>query len=465
MRRALAGATTLGVLLVSSCRVGPRYERPREDVPATWSDTAATDEAPPVRWWQTFGDPTLDSLVERAAAHNVDRKVALARVTEARALADVARGGARPSVDASASYARERLSGNTPQGSFLSGEHDAFRAGIDAAWEIDLFGRNARAIEAAEANVDAARGRSRAVLVSLLAEVARTYVELRGAQRDIQLVNDSLTLSRDTLELNRARFDAGLASELDVARAQSFVSSTEAQLPALDARVRQSIHRLGILLGEQPSALVDELAQPADIPAPAAELTAGVPSQLARRRPDIDVAERELASATALQGQAVAELFPRLTLTGSFGQQSEKLGDLLDAQSRSWSIGPNLAAPIFHGGALRASVRAQEARVEQARLQYRQTVLIALQEVEDALAAWTHEVERLRALELAEKSDARAVELSSELYERGLADYFDVLDAQRTQLATRSDVARARVTLASAAIALYKALGGGWEDT
>lgn len=451
-------------LALCACRAGPRYEPPSDDVPAEWSAAAVTDDAPPDHWWRTFQDPELDSLIERAARSNVELHVALARVDEARALADVARGGARPRVDGAASYARERVSGNTPQGGFVSGENDAFRAGLDAAWEIDFFGRNARAIEAADASVEAERERSHAVLVRLLGEVARVYVELRGAQRDIQLVNDSLALSRDTLQLNRARFEAGLASELDVARAESFVASTEAELPALDARVRQSIHALGVLLGSEPSALVEELAPPAAIPTPSARIAAGVPSELARRRPDIGAAERDLASVTALHGAAVAELFPRITLTGSLGQQSDDLGDLFDARSRAWSVGPSLVAPIFRGGELRANVRVQEARVEQARGRYRQTVLAALREVEDALAAWTHELGRLRSLELAERSNARAVELASALYDRGLVDYFDVLDAQRTQLTTRSDVARARVTLASAAIALYKALGGGFDD-
>lgn len=461
MTRAVLGSLALALC---ACHAGPRYEPPRDELPADWSAAAAVDDAPPEQWWRTFQDPALDSLIERAVRSNVELDVAAARVDEARALADVARGGARPRVDAAASYARERASGNTPQGSFVSGEHDVFRVGLDAAWEIDFFGRNARAVEAADASLDAERERAHAVLVRLLGEVARVYVELRGAQHDIQLVNDSLVLSRDTLQLNRARFEAGLASELDVARAESFVATTEAQLPALDARVRQSIHALGVLIGSEPSALVDELSRPAEIPTPAARIAAGVPSELARRRPDIGAAERELASATALEGAAVADLFPRIVLTGSLGRESEDLGDLFDASSRVWSVGPSIVAPIFRGGELRANVRVQEARVEQARGRYRQAVLVALREVEDALAAWTHELGRLRALELAERADARAVELASALYERGLVDYFDVLDAQRTQLTTRSDVARARVTLASAAIALYKALGGGFED-
>lgn len=467
-------ALLVSALLLGGCTVGPVYRRPDAALPGAWSQSLAAPLQPQPaeveRWWSRFDDPLLGSLVERAIAANPDLRLAEARVREARALRAVAASALWPAVEVSGSYSRVRNSENALPQPGLAGalpglelEHDLFRTGFDAAWEIDIFGRARRGVEAAEAQAEAAVEDRRAVVVTLLGEVAANYVEHRALQRRLEVTRANLEAQRETLELTRVRFEAGLAAGLDVSRAEAQVSATAAQIPALETAIKQTAHRLERLLGLHPGALAAELSSPAPIPRLPAEVMVGIPSELLRRRPDIRGAERRLAAATAQVGVAVAELFPRFSLTGAGGLQSFSAGDLLAAGSRFWSIGPTVRWPVFSAGRIRANIEVQNARQEAALRQYEKTILGALEEVENALVALANEQARRESLLASVAASRSALESARELYLSGLADFLTVLDAQRALLAAENELIASEGALASDLVSLYKALGGGWE--
>jgi NodT family efflux transporter outer membrane factor (OMF) lipoprotein len=455
--------------LVAACRAGSDYVAPRASAPASFAASAGdapAGESEPVAaqraWWKRFDDPTLDALVERALAGNLDLVRARWRVAEARALRDAAAGGRRPELDFGAGVGRSEQGSNATPLPALAEPRDSFELGFDARWELDLAGSRARAVEAAQAGLEAARLDGHAARLALLGEVARLYVEWRGLERERDALRANLELQRDTVELTRARAAAGLASELDVARAQALYAATQAQEPALALRRLALEHALAVLSGEPPRALAELLAAPAPIPSPPAGIDAGLPSECLQRRPDVRAAERRLAQAAALEAQAVAELFPRLSLGGSAGLESLQSQDLLDSASRAWSLGAELGAPLLRGGALRAQVRARGAAQAQALADYEQAVLDALREVEDALAGCAELRRRERHLRDAAATQAQAEALARELFAKGLADYFAVLEAQRALVQAQAELARGETELALAHVALYKALGGGW---
>ncbi len=463
--RIVARVVALSALVFAGCHVAGEYERPHVATPAGWTQAEADTlpDPPDERWWRSFGDAQLDRLIERALASNLDVRIARSRVLEARALRDIVAGGSRPTVDIVAGYARTRQSENTAQGQFAPRTDDFYQIGFDARWELDVFGRNAYGVEAAEAGIDVAEDQRRGVIVALLAEVARAYIELRGLQRGLAVTRGNLALQEDTLALTRARFSAGLVGDLDVARIEALAATTAAQIPTLEGDLRRNVHRLSVLLASEPAALAAELEAEVEVPPAPDTLSAGLPADLLRRRPDVRGAERELAAAAALSNQATADLFPRLTLGATFGQASREGADLFDAASNVASIGGSIVQPLFAGGVLRANIRVQEEREAQALLRYQQVVLDALAEVEDALTACHREEERWASISQALESNRRAVSRSSALYERGLIDFLDVLDAQRAQLASESELARSATQRAANVVALYKALGGGWE--
>jgi NodT family efflux transporter outer membrane factor (OMF) lipoprotein len=404
-------------------------------------------------------------LIARAQESNLDLSVARARVLEARARLEVASGEAGPALGARAGWSWYETSTNTANSVFApSGPVQLFHAGFDAVWELDLFGYNARGIEAARAGADAALEEGRDVLVSLFAEVARNYVELREAQQQLVLTNSNLALQQDTFELIGVRSRAGFATDFDVARAQAQVANTRAILPQLGLREIQARHRLSVLLGLGPHALDEELQPVAQVPSAPPIAETGVPSDLLRRRADVRRAERELARAAALSAQSTAALFPKLSLSAGLGLDAKSFSKLFDDGSGAFAVSPSLSAPIFNSGALRANVRAQGAAQEAALARYQQTALTALREVEDALAAADRERTRLVALREALESSRYALGLSRELFTRGLADFFEVLAAQTVALEAEGSVVRSEAALATSAIALYKALGGGWEN-
>jgi NodT family efflux transporter outer membrane factor (OMF) lipoprotein len=453
-------------MAIGSCRTAPEHHPTDVPVPTQWSEGTHAPAEPPEKWWKEFGDPELDSLVERAVVANHDLAIARARVREARALRDIAAGARLPEVDATAGASRSQVSANIPQGSG-TGPVTLYNAGFDASWEVDLFGSNRAALAASEAGLEAAQEGARDALVTLLGEVARNYVELRGAQRQIEITRANADAQRRTLDLTRSRFQAGLSTQLDVARAQTLLSNTDALVPTLQTRVESAIHRISVLLGAPPSTLTPELAESKPVPVAqgaVAELASGVPSDLLRRRPDVRRAERELAQAASLTDEATADLYPKLTLGASLGLQSTDLGDLWKGSSKAWSIGGSLFAPIFQGDRLRAAVRVQNARQDQALEHYRQTVLGALSEVEDALTAVSRERDRHKSLIDAVASSQQALDLANDLQLRGLIDFFEVLDAQRSKLLADSLLAASDTDLTSQTVALYKALGGGWES-
>lgn len=468
---------------LTGCMVGPNYRTPQTLVPASWSEEqhgAEVRTAATAHWWTTFKDPLLESLITRAVQANWDLRTAVGRVREAHALRGVAGADLWPTVNASGSYTRQRSSENAiplslggsnagasgAPSPFLQGlelDQDLFRTGFDASWELDLFGDVRRAIEAADADLAASQEALRDTLVSLVAEVARNYIEVRGFQRRLAIAWDNLRAQQQILTLTQDRFSAGLTSELDVAQATSQLATTRSQIPPLETSVKQGIHRLGVLLGQEPGALLNELATPAPIPPAPPTVPVGLPADLLRRRPDIRRAERQLAAATARIGVAAADLYPKLSLTGSLGLDSLHLADLPEGASRFWATGPTLSWPIFDAGRIRANIRVQDARTDQQLSAYEQTVVRALEDVENALAAYSREQQRRAQLVEAVAANRRAVALSTDLYRNGLSTFLNVLDSQRALLTSQSDLAQSETAVSTDVVALYKALGGGWE--
>lgn len=465
------------VFFLAGCAVGPRYQPPRTTVPGAWGELTKAGAANPVpqpsaatpapmplaRWWTTFQDPTLDTLVVRAVRANPDLRRAQARVREARAQRGIITADLFPTADASGSYTRSHRSANAPGAPQGGKESDLYQAGFDASWEIDLFGGVRRNIEAANADLAASIESRRDVLVSLLAEVARNYVELRGSQRQAAIARANLEAQQETLELTRIRFAAGLASGLDVARAEAQARTTASKIPSLETSARQAIHLLSVLLAQEPDALVEELSHETPIPPTPPDVPVGLPSELLRRRPDVRRAERQLAAATARIGVAIADLFPRFSLSGALGLESSKFSDLGDDDSRFWSIGPSVHWPILDFWRIRNNIAVQNAREEQAAATYEQAVLTSLREVEDALVSFSQEQARRQTLASAADANRRATALANQLYQQGRADFLSVLQAQRDLYASEDALVQSDRSVSSDLVALYKALGGGWE--
>jgi NodT family efflux transporter outer membrane factor (OMF) lipoprotein len=469
--------TPFAVLLsgvLAGCAVGPDYHAPHADLPSGYSYAAPTrvagTNAPPelATWWIVFNDEQLNALISEAASSNLDIRVAQSRVREAKALRGITRSGLYPQIGANADYSRSRLSENTLAGRQLTAsgqslENDFFAAGLDMTWEIDVFGGTRRAVEAAQAEVEASIESGRGVLVSVLAEVGLSYLDLRGAQKELAVTRENLRLQERTLALTRVRFRSGLASDLDVARAEAQAGNTRAQIPPLEEAEQRAIHRLGVLLGRQPTDLQSQLATAAPIPSLPPRVPVGLPSDLLRQRPDIRRAEREVAAATARTGAATADLFPKFYLTGAAGLQSVEAGDFMSGGSRFWSLGPSIRWPIFTAGRIRQNIKVQNARQEQAALGYALTVLTSLEEVENGLVAFGKEQEHFKALAESETANRRAVQLADERYRSGLVDFLDVLETQRSLLVVQDELARSERTLGQNLVVLYKALGGGWS--
>jgi outer membrane protein, multidrug efflux system len=467
------------IFLAAGCSVGPNYQKPDLSVPAAWTEAQQKGvdarSAELARWWSTFNDPLLDSLVERAARSNLDLRLAEARIREARATRAVTASGAWPTLNVSGSYTRNRASQNgvgvpgegaviVPSGGGANLDQNLYQSGFDANWEIDVFGRVRRSVEAADATVEATVEDRRDVLVTLLGEVARNYIDLRGFQRRLAVARANLKTQQDTLELTQVRFQAGLASDLDVAQQEAQVNTTAAQIPTLESSLKQAAYGLDVLLGLQPGTLWNELAKETAIPNLPPEVLVGLPSDLLRRRPDIRRAERQLAAATAQVGAAMADLFPKFSLTGIAGLQSVSASDWFTRGSRFWSIGPTISWPVFDAGRIRANIEIRNAQQEQALTQYEKSVLSAFQDVETALVNYANEQTRYRSLIDAVAANRRAVTMANELYIRGLNDFLNVLDTQRSLYVTESELAQSQATMATNLVALYKALGGGWES-
>ncbi len=476
--RASALAVAAGIALaVGACHpVGPDYAEPALTAPAGWATSelpgAPAAEAPEAltRWWTSLNDPVLNSLIDRAMAGNLDLKIATARIREARAARSFARTGDSPTVDASAGYTRSRTSPNSAgpgmPGSPSEGSN-LFTAGLDAAWEIDVFGGVSRAVEAADADVAGAVWTRRNLTVSLLAEVALNYFDLRTAQQRIVATRGNVDTQSRTVDLATNRFTTGLDSEIDSTQARSQRAATRSLIPALEAQARQAIYRLSVLTGQHPGSLVAELDPIGAIPTATAggNVPVGVPTDLIRRRADIRSAERGLAAATARIGVATADLYPRFSLRGSVGLSSRVFGNLPEGNSAFWAIGPGVNWNLFDGGAIRANIAVNEARTEQLAINYQSTLLNALREVDSAAIAFVKNQERAASLTEAVTAQQRAVELANQLFSKQLTNFLTVLDSQRRLFELQDQLVASQGDVGTSLVTLYKALGGGWEGS
>src|SRR5499425_2938305 len=472
MRRPGSIWLVISIPLFAGCAVGPNYKRPQAAVPTQWTvaPTRGTETKLPEtdEWWASFQDPELNSLVERSASRNLDLKLALERVQEARAARGVARSGYFPSIDGAASGTRNRqrvIGPVGPQNSpvIVPIEFNNFQGGLSPSWELDVFGGVRRSAQAAAADATAAEENRRDVLVILLGDVGRVYAQLRGFQRRLEIANKNIKTQQDNLDLTRARAKAGLATDLDVSRAAAQLESTKAVVPTLLSGMDVSIHRLSVLLGEEPGALRSELEKVSPIPSAGPEVDVGLPSDLLKRRPDIRRSEAQLAAATARIGEAKADRFPRFVLTGTAGRQATQLHDLTLGAGNFFSAGPGISLPLFTGGRIRSNIAVQTSRQRQALISYQSTVLNSLEEVENALVSYSQEQERRDHLNQAVENSQLAVDLATEQYRAGLVDFLSVLDAQRELYANEDQLVQSQTTVTTDLVGLYRALGGGWS--
>jgi multidrug efflux system outer membrane protein len=488
--------------LVTGCAVGPKFVRPTPQAPAHWSaqatslpaaaepmpaeplapppmpPTAAIEQSAQPAWWAAFNDPMLTSLIERGRNSNLDLRVAVLRIEEARAQRDVTAAAYWPTLSAEASYSRQRLSETTPTGALFNSigsirlpggagisipnPYSQYQLSADASWEIDLFGRIRRAVEAADASIQVSVEDQRAVLVSVLADVAQNYIELRGAQARLLIARENLATIDELLELTRQRRAAGLTTYIDVSNAIAQSSATRAELPAFELQITQSINQLSQLLGREPEALRAELESAVAVPALPPQVPIGLPADLARRRPDIREAEANLHAAIAQSGVAVADLYPRLTLSAAGGFQAENASELLEWASRFGSMGPSLQLPVFDRGRWK-TVHVYDVRARQAALAYQHAVLKALHEVENAVAAFGADQQRRSWLEATVAQNRETLTLARQRYESGLANFIDVLDAERTWQQNQLSLIDSSTAVAADLVRLYRALGGGWQ--
>ena len=457
--------------LSSGCAVGPRYKRTPPSVPDQWSveQVRGTTTSDPVeQWWTSFHDPEFDKLIREAVEANLDLRLAVARLSEVRAARGIAKSALFPTIEATASATRNRQLVFTPSpGSrspgFVPVEFSNFQAGFDASWELDVFGHVRRGLEAASADVTAAREERQAVLVSVLGELGRTYSELRGFQLRLDIAEKNIRTQQDTVSLTEVRAKAGLATELDVARAKAQLDTTASVIPTLQSGVEISIHRLSVILGQEPSSLRSELLPRAPVAVLPPELPVGLPSGLLERRADLREAEAKVMAATARVAGAKADFFPRFLLVGTAARQASQLHELTLGLGNVFGAGPAISLPIFTGGRLRSELHVQDSRLEQAVISYRAAVLSALEETEDDLVNYSQEQSRRERLEDAVASDEQSVRLSTETYRAGLTDFLTVLDAERELYVNEDLLAQSRTAQAVNLIALYKALGGGWQ--
>jgi NodT family efflux transporter outer membrane factor (OMF) lipoprotein len=457
--------------IFTGCAVGPDYVAPEIPMPPAWhAELRGGAMAQPgdpqalASWWTTLNDPILTSLIERALQGNLDLKKAQARLREARARRGISQADLFPTLNATGSATYSRGSGDisTAQGSTAITAGDSYSVGLDASWELDVFGGVRRSVEAATADLQASGEDLRNVLVSLLGEVALNYIEARTFQARLTVAEANLAAQAETHELTAVRVEAGLTTTLDIEQATYNLESTRSQIPTLQSGLEEAKNRLAILLREHPGGVHAELAEGRPIPVPPVEVAVGVPADLLRRRPDVRQAERKLAAQTAQIGVATAELYPKFSLVGSIGLNALALTNLFSASSRAFSVGPTMSWRLFEAGAIRKNIEVQSALQEQALIQYEATVLTALEEVENTLVAFVEEQRRREALRDATRAAERAVALAQAQYGAGMVDFRSVLDAQRSLLSLQDQLAQSEGTVTSNVVRLYKALGGGW---
>ncbi len=464
----LVTATTA---LAALPRVGPDYQRPStislatyRDLPAdlgSWKTAVPADDLARGEWWKLYADPALDALEKRALAANQQLRAAVARLDEARAAAGLARSAYFPSAIGDPSIVRERIS-TTTDNTYPQSETTTYRGALTASWEIDLFGRVRRQNESARAEAAASAADLQSVQLALTTEVAANYFSLRGLTSEIELVVKNVDLRRQTLKLITSRRGLGAATDFDVARAETELASTEAEAAALQNRHSMVRNAIAVLVGEAASGF--ELADSALAATKPPRVPAGLPSELLERRPDIAAAERSLAAANARIGVAKAAFFPAISLTGGAGWASGDIDRLFNADSRVWSIGPSLYLPIFQGGRNKANLERSRAAYEEAVAVFRQHVLVAFREVQDALTATRFLAEQSGAQDRALAAARRSNELAQKRYDSGFVNLLEVIDAQRTVLITERASAQLAAQRLNTSVALIKSVGGAWTS-
>ncbi|PPD47218.1 MAG: hypothetical protein CTY16_07890 [Methylobacter sp.] len=461
------GLAALCVMLLDACAVGPDYQTPKTDTPDRFARAAHTEfSARDVErdWWTLFKDKALNVLVEQAVQHNYDLQTARANLREARAMYLEAGLNLAPTVTSHGNYTEQKRSISALNNrNFVPRELKLYNAGFDAFWELDLFGRVRRDVEASSDEADAQEASLRDLGVSVIAEVARNYFELRGLQNQLAVAQKNIANQAETFKITRVKLDIGRGTELDTARARAQLDSTRASVPLLQSAIDQAIHRLGVLTGQLPGALASQLSQPLPLPEIPKTIHIGSPAELLRRRPDIRIAERALAASTARIGIATADLFPRVTFVGSIALEGSTLSSFTGAGSDSYSVGPKISWAALDLGRVYARIKAADAHAEASLAQYRQTVLGALEETENALVNYNQQRARHALLTSAAEASEKASKLAHLRYQEGVTDFLTVLDSELRLLQDQNQLAQSETNTATALVALYKALGGGWE--
>jgi len=465
------------VVTLTGCAVGPDYHTPKMKIPdgfaaASSAPASAKTGVDLAQWWHALNDPELDSLIDRAIRTNTSLEIALTRLQEAKTFETVVAGHALPDLEASAGagrgtgsdLTRGRVGSPLTSASNTAGlQHITSVSGFDAAWEIDLFGKYRRETEAARYDTQAFAAARSAVLVTVVADVVRAYLDMRGLQTQLAVLRQNMRSAQKSLELVQARFDRGITNELDVILARRQLAILQAQVAPLGAQISAAQYAIAVLLGQFPEDMAKELAKPELIPQVPGQIDAGLPLDLIRRRPDILEAERLLAGSTARIGVATANLFPRLALTAGAGYQGQGLGVAPVSNQFIWSAGAGALWPLLDFGTLDALVNVADLRTHELLVNYKQTVLRAVQEVDTAMSGYAAQQDRLRNLGEALAASQRAVSLASQRYDRGLTDFLNVVDAEREQYDLEQQYAAAQATVGEQFVALYKGLGGGWE--
>jgi NodT family efflux transporter outer membrane factor (OMF) lipoprotein len=465
-------AKTLGLVLLllsllSACAtVGPNYSPPEMKTPGTWQkqqtgvSAEQTSQESLSKWWTTFNDPMLTGLMEKAVAENLDIKQAFSRVKQARIQRGITGAAQYPSVNAKGSVGRSYR--KDIKGDF-SGTNN-LSLDLDASWEPDLFGGLKRTLEAADAELQATEESYHATLVSLLAEVAINYVQMRSYQSQLSVVETNLESQEETFNITQWRYQAGLTTELDVEKASSNLEGTRSQLPSLKSRIEQTRNTIAVLLGSQPGSLDPALDTYTPLPVAPRDVTIGIPADLLRRRPDLRKAERDLAAQTARIGVSQAKLYPSISLSGSIGLDALGLGKLFSTDSLSTGASSLISWPVYKAGAIMKDVEMQRELQEQTLMSYKSTLLTALKDVENSLIAYSYDQERRESLYKESKFAQQAAEISRTQYSSGLIDFQSVLDAERTLLSSQDQVAQSDAQVILDLVGLYKALGGGWSS-
>ena len=456
----------VGLMLTGCAAVGPDYAPIEPDAPERWRAEMAggltanqPDKGTLARWWTIFNDPELSRLEERAVSGNLELQTARSRIREARALRGISQARLFPAVDSAAAASKIRTSESSGSGT----ETELYTAGFDAGWELDIFGGLRRSVEASQADLEASQINLDSVLISLMAEVALNYVDVRTYQAQLTLTRANIKTQEESYKLNRSRNQAGIIDELAVQESLRILESSRSQIPAIETRLSAAKNRLAVLLGRPPGEFAQELTEEKAIPILPATVAIGIPAETLRRRPDIRFVERVLAAQTARVGVATADLYPKFRLTGTIGIESVDSGDFLEWGSRFWRIGPSASWNVFDAGAIRQNIQVQTARQEQALIQYQETVLKAQEEVENALVAYAKEQIRRDSLDKAATAAQRAEMLARDKYQAGLVDFNNVLDAQRSLIVLQNELSLSTGAATANLVRLYKSLGGGWE--